>query len=598
MRSSWLTTASAALVCAVALSNASRLPAEPNQKLAAEQLQYDQAGNLVWSDNQEQQDSVATNQHRLLPPLQRPDFSSLKIAPSNLVESTLERIQHEFEEVQDTLKDAIHKVEDQAQRLIHQAGEEAKSWMHAGTVLMDGVEYEKLIHPSFPDYALRLSKNTGSSFCDKDVVQHSGYLDISETKHLWFIFFESRSKPKEDPLVLWLSGGPGCSSSVGMLFELGPCAVADGGEGTKRNPFSWNNKANTIFLDQPVDVGYSYSDNDKVNNTPDAAEDVYAFLQLFLAKFPEYSKLEFTASGESYAGTYLPNVASVIHHKNKEASLARYADPSLAPIQINLKTVMIGNGLTAPQVQFPSLPEYLCDDESPYSLWKSDSPTCQSLRTKAQTCKSLIDQCQKYDSRLTCVPAALYCWSNLYGPAQQTGRNLYDLRRKCDRSEDKDGPLCYREMGWIETLLNKDDVKKQLGVPSSVHFQSCNTQVNQAFLLHGDSMHNSAALLPELIDDGKRVLIYAGEADAMCNWAGNKQWITALESSYGDEFRNATDKSWKMDGKQVGLVRKAGDGAGNVAFIQVHEAGHMVPTDQPAVAAEMLEKWLANKPLV
>lgn len=43
----------------------------------------------------------------------------------------------------------------------------------------------------------------------------------------------------------------------------------------------------------------------------------------------------------------------------------------------------------------------------------------------------------QYNSRLTCTPAALYCWSQLYGPAQQSGLNLYDVRKKCDRSEDK-----------------------------------------------------------------------------------------------------------------------------------------------------------------
>ena len=455
---------------------------------------------------------------------------------------------------------------------------------------------ERLIHPSFPDYALRLSTKA-KSFCDKNVVQHSGYLDISATKHLWFIFFESRDKPKDDPVVLWLNGGPGCSSSTGLLFELGPCQVADEGRSTTHNPHSWNNHANLLFLDQPVDVGYSYSDNDSVNNSPAAAEDVYAFLQLFFSKFPEYSKLPFTASGESYAGTYLPNIASTIHKKNKQLAVARYANPATAPKHINLESVMIGNGLSAPQYQFPSVPEYACDADSKYSLFDPNSSTCQSLQQKAATCKSLIDSCQKYNSRLTCTPAALYCWSNLYGPAQQSGKNLYDVRRKCDRAEDKDGPLCYKQMGWIETLLNQESVKADLGIPNSVKFQSCNMAINQAFLLQGDSMHDSAALLPEIIEDGVRVLIYAGEADFMCNYKGNLEWMQNLETSYLAEFNNGTGKEWSVNGKPAGLVRKGGKGAGSVTFIQVYKAGHMVPYDQPEAAADMIEKWLANKSL-
>ena len=37
---------------------------------------------------------------------------------------------------------------------------------------------------------------------------------------------------------------------------------------------------------------------------------------------------------------------------------------------------------------------------------------------------------------------------------------MYDVRKPCDRSPDKDGELCYKEMGWMETYLNKPEVKK------------------------------------------------------------------------------------------------------------------------------------------
>ncbi|MCQ6513304.1 S10 family peptidase, partial [Vibrio parahaemolyticus] len=71
------------------------------------------------------------------------------------------------------------------------------------------------------------------------------------------------------------------------------------------NPESWNNNASVIFLDQPVNVGYSYSGG-SVSNTVAAGKDIYALLTLFFHQFPEYAKQDFHIAGESYAGHYIP----------------------------------------------------------------------------------------------------------------------------------------------------------------------------------------------------------------------------------------------------------------------------------------------------
>ena len=70
----------------------------------------------------------------------------------------------------------------------------------------------------------------------------------------------------------------------------------------------------------------------------------------------------------------------------------------------------------------------------------------------------------------------------------------------------------------METFMNSPETKKALGVSSSVDFQSCNMQINQAFFFQADSMHDYSDLLPELINDGIRLLVYAGNADYMCNY--------------------------------------------------------------------------------
>ena len=99
------------------------------------------------------------------------------------------------------------------------------------------------------------------------------------------------------------------------------------------------------------------------------------------------------------------------------------------------------------------------------------------------------------------------------------------MRHKCDRSKDADGPLCYKEIGWTETWLNDPKTKAALGADPSRTFEACNLKINEAFAYQGDGMHNSAALLPELINDGVRLLVYAGNAGE-CKFQHKTQSLT------------------------------------------------------------------------
>ncbi|OAX40545.1 alpha/beta-hydrolase [Rhizopogon vinicolor AM-OR11-026] len=480
--------------------------------------------------------------------------------------------------------------------IINKGNEIVHQWVEDGKqfIKQHGPTHEMVVHPQFSDCKLRI---TEPKLCDPNVKQYSGYLDITNDRHLFFWFFESRTSPEDAPLLMWLSGGPGCSSSTGLLFELGPCSISDEGTNTTHNP-------------TPINVGYSYSeDGNTVNTSPVAAKDFYAFLELFLSRFPEYSTQPFYIAAESYGGTYAPHIANVIYTENKKIPVA-----SLGLVKINLASVILGNGMTDNYVQMASTPDYLC--EGPYPIYEdSNGVRCTELRNKVPICQRMIKACYDFDSRLTCVPATLYCGS-LLSPILQSGLNPYDAHIQCDR--EKDGPFCYRQMGWIETYMNDPDVEAALGANPQRNIVLCNMAVKQAFLLRGDLMQNTPLLLTEMINDGVRLLVYAGNADMMCNYMGNERWVEQLDTVFLDEFSTAPTEQWvtMRSGKMAGTVRSAsgaGSGAGNVTFVTVYEAGsvsfylhqvhlptlsrHMVPFDQPEAALDMIMRWFTDIPL-
>src|ERR1700753_1194145 len=150
-------------------------------------------------------------------------------------------------------------------------------------------------------HSIRIKKQN-DSICDAHSTQYTGWLDIG-SKHLFFWYFESQKAPEKDPLVLWLTGGPGASSMLGLFEELGPCLVNEYGNGTVHNEYGWNKEANMLFVDQPAGVGFSYLDKGEPvpSSSFTAAEDLHIFLQIFVTKaFPKLKDQAFHISGESY----------------------------------------------------------------------------------------------------------------------------------------------------------------------------------------------------------------------------------------------------------------------------------------------------------
>lgn len=151
-------------------------------------------------------------------------------------------------------------------------------------------------------HSIRIKQQQDDKLCNAHSKQYTGWLDVG-SKHLFFWYFESQSSPSEDPLLLWLTGGPGGSSMIGLMQELGPCLINEHGNGTVYNKYGWSKNANIIFVDQPAGVGFSYLDEGVPLPATSftAAEDMHHFMQMFVSDvFPDMLSRDFHITGESY----------------------------------------------------------------------------------------------------------------------------------------------------------------------------------------------------------------------------------------------------------------------------------------------------------
>jgi len=402
-------------------------------------------------------------------------------------------------------------------------------------------------------------------------VQHYGYITVNGSyengAHLFFWMFESRNNPKTDPLIVWLTGGPGCSSLMALFYENGPFTIDN--MTLVLNPYSWNSFANIIFVDQPVGTGFSYADYvlDYVVDEDQIAQDMYVFLEEFFQLYPQYQPLDFYLLGESYAGHYVPAIAYRVQQGNINKN---------GPYIINLDGIGIGNGWVDPYAQYPAYADFAKENDI---ITEAEYLVAQAAWV---ACKELLDDQDWLEAFETCQLMVEGILADMglhlgYVP------NPYNYEIACDNP-----PLCY-DFSDLTTYLNQQSVQTALGVTGH-EWTDCNMEVHT--LLLGDWMQNLEVNVPSLLQGKIRVLVYSGMLDYICNWIGGDYWTSQMVWSGQQGFNAINETVWQVDNTNAGFVKSYQ----GLTFLKVANAGHMVPMDQPKNALAMLKTFLSNGP--
>ncbi|XP_059507552.1 lysosomal protective protein-like isoform X1 [Stegostoma tigrinum] len=415
--------------------------------------------------------------------------------------------------------------------------------------------------------------------------QWSGYLQASPGQHLHYWFVTSQRSPDTDPVVLWLNGGPGCSSLDGFLAENGPLHVNDDGSTLYINEYSWNKVANVLYLESPAGVGFSYSDDQNyATNDNEVAENNYLALQDFFNKFPSFKSNDFYIFGESYGGVYAPTLS------------LKVAD---GPAPINFKGYGVGNGLSSTFYNDQSLVYFgyyhgLFGD----TLWSNlntyccEGGSCNFVSNNNYYCQVFVEQVFQiiYNSGLNLYSLYLNCAGGIPGSHSRFHTDLknlfqhyhFEIPKQNAATLKNIAPPCINDTAqW--TWLNRADVRQALHIPSFVQpWELCSSVVGENYQRIYNTMHT---FYLQLLGKGLRVLVYNGDTDMACNFLGENWFVKSL-----NQQQTLTYQPWIYNDQIAGFYEQYG----NLTFLTVKGVGHMVPQWAPARALKMFESYLTN----
>ncbi|KAH8918651.1 alpha/beta-hydrolase [Atractiella rhizophila] len=390
--------------------------------------------------------------------------------------------------------------------------------------------------------------------------------------NLFFLLMKNRHIADRPRLIIWFNGGPGCSSFDGAMMEIGPWRLK-GGE-LREVEGGWNEYANVLFVDQPAGTGYSTVNTDGyVHELGEVGSQMVSFLRRFYDVFPEYEYMETYLAGESYAGQYIPYIASSI----------------LSTTLVNppLKGLLIGNGWIDPISQYPAYLDMALES----SLIKRGTQAFKDVEGATKRCNATLEAMERSEGGVKVHVGACERILSLITDktlltvnGQQVCVNNYDVRLTDSY------PSC--GMNWppdlteVTPYLSREDVKQAFHAQKKQgNWHECAGDVGANFW--ASESKPAVELLPALLEKVE-VLLFAGDQDLICNHRGIEALIDRLTWQGVKGWGDAVAEDWFVSSVKSGTWTRSR----NLTYALVHGASHMVPYDVPLVAQDMVLRFM------
>ncbi|XP_015086646.1 serine carboxypeptidase-like 50 [Solanum pennellii] len=410
-----------------------------------------------------------------------------------------------------------------------------------------------------------------SSFPKEALPTKSGYLTVNSTtgSAIFYTYYEAQ-KPRldlsETPIIIWLQGGPGCSSMLGNFYELGPFRVSSSLRQNveqltlKPNPGSWNRLFGVLFLDNPIGTGFSIASNPEEipRNQHDVAKHLFIATRKFVALDKLFENRPIYVTGESYAGKYVPGFGYYTLKKNEGLPKSR---------RLNLAGVAIGNGLTDPEAQVGTHAV-----NAYYSGLINEKQKIQLEKLQMEAIR--LTKNGNWSEATSARSRVLNTLSNMTGLA-----TLYDFR-KLKPYEDE----------LVAKFLSNVEIKRALNARESIVYDICSDLVGK--VLHEDVM-KSVKYMVEFLVKNTKVLLYQGQCDLRDGVVSTEAWMKKMKWEGIGKFLEAERNVWRVNDELAGYVQKWE----NLTHVVVMNAGHLVPTDQAVNSQAMIEGWVLEKGL-